>query len=154
MSIKKIWVHLLSLEEVNRRSKNTLSDHLNIDFVDVGDRHLTARMPVESRTHQPMGIMHGGASAALAETVASAAANYCVDQKEKVCVGLELNINHLRPVQSGFIEAIAEPLHLGRTTQVWDIKIHDSQQRLVSVARLTLAVIEKRIEQRKEGPLS
>src|SRR3989344_2145815 len=136
---KSIWVHPLSLEEINRRAKNTLSDHLKIEFIKVGDDHLIARMPIESHTHQPMGIMHGGASAALAETVASAAGNYCVDQSTKICVGLELNINHLRPVRSGFIHAVASPLHLGKTTQVWDIKIHDETKRLVSVARLTLA---------------
>lgn len=137
-------MHPLSLEEINHRAKNTLSDHLNIQFVEAGDDYLIARMPIESYTHQPMGIMHGGASAALAETVASAAGNYCVDQTAKICVGLALNINHLRPVHAGFIDAVASPLHLGKTTQVWDIKIHDDKKHLVSVARLTLAVIEKR----------
>jgi uncharacterized protein (TIGR00369 family) len=93
-----------------------------------------------TKVSQPMGIMHGGASAALAETVASVAANYCVDPS-KVCVGLELNINHIRPLKNGYADAVAKPLHLGKTTQVWEIKIYDPAKKLVSVARLTLAII-------------
>lgn len=91
-----------------------------------------------------MGILHGGSSCALAETVGSAAANYCIDQNTKLCVGLEINVNHVRTVQSGVVEAIAKPLHLGKTTQIWDIKIYNEKKQLVSVSRLTMAVIEKR----------
>jgi 1,4-dihydroxy-2-naphthoyl-CoA hydrolase len=138
-----MWKSTISLEEINARAKNSLSDHLGITFVEVGDDFLTARMPIASEIMQPMGIMHGGASAALAETVASAAANYCVDPTKKVCVGLELNINHIRPMYSGHIDAIARPLHLGKTTQVWDIKIYEPGHKLVSVSRLTLAVVDK-----------
>jgi 1,4-dihydroxy-2-naphthoyl-CoA hydrolase len=140
---KPIWTTPITLEEINRRCKNTLSSHLGIEFSEIGDEHLSAAMPIDTRTLQPMGIMHGGASAALAETVASAAANYCIDPAQKVCVGLDLNINHIRAVRSGTVTGIARPLHLGRTTQVWEIKIYNEQKQLISAARLTLAVIEK-----------
>lgn len=141
---KPIWRTPITLEEVNRRAKNSLCDHLGIEFTDVGDEHLTATMPVDHRTIQPMGVMHGGASCALAETVGSAAANYCVDQKEKVCVGLDININHIRAVRSGgIVTGIARPLHLGNTTQVWEIKIFNELKQLVSISRLTMAVIGK-----------
>ncbi len=137
-----IWKMQVTAEEINHRCRNTLCDHLGIEFIEVGDDFMTARMPVDQKTNQPMGIMHGGASAALAETVASAAANYCVE-KGKICVGLELNINHIRAVGSGFVEAVAKPLHLGKNTQVWEIKIINEAKQLVSAARLTIAVIAK-----------
>ena len=119
-----------------------MMDHLQITFTDVGPDYLTARMPITRQVMQPMGIMHGGASATLAETVASAAANFCIDQSKCVCVGLELNINHIRPVKSGFIDAVTTPLHIGRTTQVWDIKIYNEEKKIVSVSRLTVAVTD------------
>ncbi len=103
---------------------------------------MTARMPVDRRTNQPMGIVHGGATAALAETVASAAANYCVE-KGKVAVGLDLNINHIRAVKSGYVFGTARPLHLGKSTQVWEIKIENEAKQLISAARLTIAIIAK-----------
>jgi 1,4-dihydroxy-2-naphthoyl-CoA hydrolase len=140
---QSIWTTPISLEELNQRSKGSLSDHLNIEYVDLGNDFLTARMPILPQVMQPMGIMHGGASAALAETVASAAANFCIDQALFACVGLELNINHVRPMKSGFIDAIATPLHLGKTTQVWDIKIYNEYKKLVSISRLTLVVTKK-----------
>ncbi len=137
-----IWKVPIEVEEINHRCRNTLCDHLGIEFVEVGDDFLTAKMPVDRRTNQPMGIVHGGATAALAETVASAAANYCIDAT-KVAVGLDLNINHIRAVQSGFVTGIAKPLHLGKSTQVWEIKIWNETRQLVSAARLTIAVINK-----------
>lgn len=138
-----IWITPFTLEELNQRTENSLSAHLGIEFIEAGEDFLTASMPIDQRTQQPMGIMHGGASSALAETVASAAANYCIDQSLCVCVGLDLNINHIRPVRSGLVRAVTTPFHLGKTTQVWEIKIWDERTRLVSVARLTVAVIEK-----------
>jgi uncharacterized protein (TIGR00369 family) len=140
---QRIWITPLELTDVNSRCKNSLSDHLGIEFVEVGPDFLTARMPIDGRTMQPMGIMHGGASAALAETVASAAANYCVDQRKSVCVGLDLNINHIRPMREGFVDAVAKAYHLGQKTQVWEIKIYDEKKNLVSAARLTLMVLPK-----------
>ena len=100
-------------------------------------------MPINEKTTQPMGIMHGGASAALAETVGSAAANFCIDQNEFVCVGLEINVNHLKPVSKGKVKAVAKPYHLGRKTHVWEIKLFNDDNKLVSISRLTLAVISK-----------
>jgi 1,4-dihydroxy-2-naphthoyl-CoA hydrolase len=138
-----IWTIPVNVEEINRRCKNTLIDHLEIKFTEIGDDHMTAQMPVDQRTCQPMGIVHGGATAALAETVASVAANYCV-HKEKVCVGLELNINHMKKVNSGLVFATAKPLHLGKSTQVWEIKIRNEAKQLVAAARLTIAVIAKK----------
>ena len=137
-----IWTIPVTVEEINHRCRNTLCDHLGIEFIEIGDSHMTARMPVDRRTNQPMGIVHGGATAALAETVASAAANYCVE-KGKVCVGLDLNINHIRSVSSGYVMGTARPLHLGKSTQVWEIKIENQAKQLVSAARLTIAIIAK-----------
>ncbi len=141
--MKSIWITPLSVDDVNRRCQNTLSAHLGIEFIKVDHQSLTAKMEIDAKTMQPMGIMHGGSSAALAETVASAAANYCIDQTKYVCVGLDLNINHIRPVSRGFVEAVARPFHIGGKTQVWDIQIFDQEKRLVSVARLTLMVLTK-----------
>ena len=139
-----IWITPLSLDEINKRARNTLCDHLGIEFTDAGDDYLTALMPVDQKTCQPMGILHGGATCALAETVGSAAANYCIDQNQKVCVGLDINANHLRPVHSGSrITGVAKPLHLGKTTQVWEIRIFNESKQLISVSRLTMAVIAK-----------
>lgn len=137
-----IWFENITVEEITQRCKNSLSDHLGIVFTEIGPHSLTATMPIEQQTMQPMGILHGGASAALAETVASAAANYCVDLKKKRCVGLNLFTNHIKAVKQGFVKAIAKPLHLGKSTQVWEIETQDSEKRLISVSRLTLAVID------------
>lgn len=139
---KPIWTIPVTIDEINHRCRNTLCDHLGIEFVEIGDEHMTARMPVDRRTNQPMGVVHGGATAALAETVGSAAANYCVDSG-KVAVGLDLNINHIRSVSSGFVTGVAKPLHLGKTTQVWEIRIYNEGRQLVSAARLTIAIIAK-----------
>ena len=146
---KPIWIFPFTSADVNERAKNTLSDYLRIEFIEVGSHHLTARMPITASVLQPMGVVHGGATAALAETVASAAANYCVNLTQ-VCVGLELNINHFRPVSTGYVEAVTMPLHLGKTTQVWEIKIYNEHKKLVSAARLTLAIID-RPSQKKTG---
>jgi len=137
---KSIWITPITLEEVAKRCENSLSSHLGIVFTQLGDDSLEASLTVSKETIQPMGILHGGASAALAETVASAAANYCVDQARFFCVGLELNINHIRAVKEGKIFARASPLHLGKTTQVWEIRLRDAEGRLTAVSRLTLSV--------------
>jgi len=138
-----IWVQRPLLQDLNAATKNTLMDHLGITYIDVGDSSLTARMTIHNTHRQPMGIMHGGATAALAESVDSTAANYCVDQGSKICVGVELNINHLKAVKEGHVDAIALPLHLGKSTQVWEIKISNNKGALVSAGRLTLSVINK-----------
>jgi 1,4-dihydroxy-2-naphthoyl-CoA hydrolase len=138
-----IWKTPIDLDSLNKRGLNTLLSHLGIKFTEIGDDYLVASMNIHQNLMQPMGIMHGGASCVLAETVGSAAANFCVDQNDKVCVGLDININHLRPVQSGVLTAKASPLHLGRATQVWDIKIRNELGKLVAISRLTISVIDK-----------
>lgn len=140
---KPIWTHKPVLEEIRATNANTLCDHLGIVCTEVSDSSLTAVMEIKPCHLQSNGIMHGGTTAVLAESVASIAANHCVDKDTQVCVGLELNINHLRAVRDGTIHGIAFPLHRGRTTQVWEIKIYNNKKDLVSAARLTLAVINK-----------
>ena len=137
-----IWKIPFDIQKATERSKNTMVSHLGIEFAEVGDDYVCARMPVDNRTRQPIGIMHGGASCVLAETVGSIAANFCVDPREFYCVGLDINTNHIRSVRSGYVIATAKPFHLGRSTQVWEIKIVNEQEHLVSVSRLTMAVLK------------
>lgn len=137
-----IWKRDVSdLSRLQAVEKHTLSTHLGIEIIAVGEDTLTARMPVDQRTIQPHGRLHGGASVVLAETVGSIAANLALDPKESIGVGLEINANHIRPVKSGWVIATARPEALGRTTQVWSIRIVDEQDRLVCVSRFTVAVI-------------
>lgn len=136
-----IWHGSVSLEQVQERSQNTLVSHLGIEFVELGDDFMSARMPVDARTHQPAGMLHGGASVALAETLASWAATLAVDRDKHHCVGLEINANHVRALGSGWVLGTARPLHLGRSTQIWEVRITDEQQRLVCVSRVTMAVL-------------
>ncbi len=137
----KIWKREIDLTRVTERCKGTMVDHLGIEFTEVGDDFLIASMPIDQRTKQPVGIMHGGASCALAETVGSTAANFCV-LEGYYCVGLDININHLRAIRSGLVFGTAKPYHLGRTTQVWGIEIFDEKKQRVSVSRLTMAVLK------------
>lgn len=138
-----MWKMPISIEALTERGRNTLVEHLGIEFVEIGDDYLVAKMPVDHRTHQPIGIMHGGASCVLAETVGSMAANFCVDQEKNYCVGLDINTNHIRPVRSGYVTGVAKPFHLGKTTQVWEIKIYGEHKKLISVSRLTMAVLSR-----------
>ena len=137
-----IWHQEPRLEDLKARIADTLVEHLGIEFQEIGEDWIKARMPVDRRTHQPYGILHGGASVALAETLGSVAGNLCVDGSRKRCVGLEINANHLRAVRSGYVVGIARPLHLGASTQVWDIAIHTEAGQPVCISRLTLAVLE------------
>jgi 1,4-dihydroxy-2-naphthoyl-CoA hydrolase len=139
-----IWKRAIDIEKINRDSKGTMSETLGITMIEVGDDFLKATMPIDHRTLQPYGIMHGGASCALAETVGSIAGNYCVDNQTHYCVGLDINTSHLRMVKSGLVTGVAKPIHLGRTTQIWEIKNFDQEHHLVSWTRLTLAVLERR----------
>ncbi|MFA0440277.1 esterase [Vibrio sp. 10N.286.49.C2] len=134
-----IWKKKLSLAALNRTSENTLIEHLQIEYTAFSDNSLSATMPVCSFTHQPLGMLHGGASVVLAETLGSLAANYCVDENH-YCVGLDINANHVRAMRSGIVIGTATPIHLGVSTQVWQIDITDSKQRLVCTSRLTIAV--------------
>lgn len=126
------------------RSRNTLAAHLGIRVTEIGPDYLRATMPVSSHTHQPMGILHGGASVALAETVGSLAASLCVDLTQSVCVGQEINANHVRSVATGLVTATARPFHIGARSQVWGIEIRDENDKLVCVSRITMAVVERR----------
>lgn len=138
-----IWKQPINLELLNHTSKNTLIEHLNIVYTDFGDDFICATMPVCSFTHQPLGMLHGGASVVLAETLGSVAANFCV-LKGSYCVGLDINANHVRSVRSGHVIGTANPIHLGVSTQVWQINITDERERLVCTSRLTIAVKSKR----------
>lgn len=133
----------LTLEQLNALSRNTLMEPLGIVFTEVGADYLRATMPVDARTHQPYGLLHGGASAALAETLGSTAAGLCVGEDEGV-VGIEINANHLRGVREGVVTGTARPLHVGRSTQVWEMRIEDAAGELACISRLTLAVIRRR----------
>ncbi len=137
----KIWQTDIDLALLAARGKNTMIEYLGIEFIEIGDNFLVARMPVDSRTKQPVGIMHGGASCVLAETIGSTAANCCVDSKKYYCVGLDINTNHIRSIREGFVIGKATPYHLGRTTQVWSIEIVNEKKQLISVNRLTMAVL-------------
>lgn len=136
-----IWFQPFSLEAIERYSRGSLNDHLGIRFTEVGDDYLTGTMPVDARTRQPYGILHGGASVALAETLGSVSANHCVDPGRLYCVGQEINANHIRSVREGLVTGTARPLHLGGRSQVWEVRMVDEQRRLVCISRMTLAVL-------------
>ncbi|WP_346318282.1 hotdog fold thioesterase [Chitinophaga sp. YIM B06452] len=143
--MKPIWFSLdISLDQLNENAANTMGPWLGMEFTEIGPDYLRAMMPVDHRTIQPYGLLHGGASAALAETVGSVASALVIDQQKLICVGLEINANHVRGVREGYVHAIAKPLHLGGTTHVWDIRITDDQHKLVCVSRLTVAILPKR----------
>lgn len=133
-----------ALEELNAINKNTLMETLDITYTEIGDDFLVATMPVNSRVHQPMGLLHGGATVALAESVGSAASYYFLDHEKHEVRGLEINANHVRSVREGIVKATARILHKGRTIVLWEIKIEDEKQRLVSVCKLTCIILEKR----------
>jgi 1,4-dihydroxy-2-naphthoyl-CoA hydrolase len=138
----RIWQRArLDPAELTRGEANSLAAHLGIIITDVGDDFVRATMPVDARTVQPHGRLHGGASVALAETVGSLAANLTLDPAQQIAVGLEINANHVRPIKAGLVTATARPEALGRTTQIWSIRIVDKQDRLVCLSRLTMAVI-------------
>ena len=138
-----IWRIQTSVEQLQEHSRETLADTIGIRITEIGPDFLRATMPVVPKFHQPMGVLHGGASVALAETVGSLAATLCVDQKLYACLGQEINANHLRPVSSGIVTATARPYHIGKRSHVWHIEIQDEQEKLVCVSRLTIAVVDK-----------
>jgi 1,4-dihydroxy-2-naphthoyl-CoA hydrolase len=138
-----IWHLQTTVDDLNARSAGTIVEHIGIEFLEIGDDYIKARMPVDHRTIQPAGILHGGASVVLAETLGSVAAFLCEDPDKKHCVGLEINANHVRSVRSGYVYGIVKPLHIGSSTQLWEIRITNEDDRLVCIARLTLAVLSK-----------
>ncbi len=137
-----IWKHGFSVELANAMGIDNAAAHLGIEVVDAGDDYLTGRMPVDARTRQPFGVLHGGASILFAETLGSIGANF-VAGPDYVCFGQEVNGNHLRPATKGFVHGIAKPYHLGKKSQVWGIEISDDAGNLVCVARLTMAIVAK-----------
>lgn len=134
----------LSFTDLIELGKGTMAEHLGIEWTEVGPDFLKARMPVDHRTKQPYGLLHGGASCVLAETIGSVASAMIVDHSKYYCVGLEINANHIRSAREGFVTGTATPLHLGATTHVWDIKIHDEKNKLICVSRLTVAIIKRK----------
>jgi len=139
-----IWFSNVTEEILNQYSKNTMLEHLGIQFTEVGEDFIIASLPVDKRTVQPAGLLHGGASVTLAESIGSVGAYLCVDPEKYDCVGLEINANHLRSKTNGVVYGKGKPLHMGRKIQVWEIKIRDEQDNLICISRITIAVIEKR----------
>ena len=140
-----VWFNKsISLPQLNPLGPATMGEFLGMEWVAIGDDYLKMRMPVDSRTIQPYGLLHGGASCALAETIGSIASHLVIDPEKFICVGLEINANHIRSAKQGFVTATCTPLHIGKSTHVWDIKIHDDADKLICVSRLTVAILEKR----------
>ena len=138
-----IWKMDLDLEALKDLHDDTIVTTLGIEVTERGDDYLKGRMPVDERTHQPYGILHGGASVVLAESLGSLASSMCVDLSTHFVVGLEVNANHLRPVHSGYVTGIVTPTHLGRTIHVWEIKLYNDDNKLTCTSRLTVAVRER-----------
>jgi 1,4-dihydroxy-2-naphthoyl-CoA hydrolase len=143
LAVVSIWRLRPTPEQLTERGGRSLPGFLGIRFTEIGEDFLRATMPVNERTHQPFGLLHGGASVALAETVGSVASLLCVDE-QYMCVGQEINANHLRGISAGIVTATARPFHLGSRSHVWHIEIRDETQRLVCVSRLTMAIVERR----------
>jgi 1,4-dihydroxy-2-naphthoyl-CoA hydrolase len=131
----------ISLAAINKRNKNTMCEWLGIDFCELGEDYLVAKMPVDHRTIQPLGIVNGGAFCALAETVGSMAANLCLDRTKFVALGLDINANHLRSAKQGWVYGTAKSFHKGKTTHVWEIKITNDNQQLCCICRLTMVIV-------------
>jgi 1,4-dihydroxy-2-naphthoyl-CoA hydrolase len=132
-----------TLESLNKMSDNTLSGLLGIEFTEIGDDFIAARMPVDDRTRQPLGLLHGGASVALAETLGSVAATLCLDDS-RFCVGLEINANHIRSIRNGYVTGRTKPIHIGKQTHVWEIRITNESNELICISRITMAILEKK----------
>lgn len=139
-----IWFNKdIDFNSVAHFGKNTMGDHIGMEWLELGPDYLKARIPVDHRTIQPEGILHGGASCVLAETLGSFASHLIIDNTRQICVGLEINANHIRAVKQGSVTGTARPIHIGRSTHVWDIRIVDDNDRLVCISRLTVAILQK-----------
>ncbi|WP_036678179.1 hotdog fold thioesterase [Daejeonella oryzae] len=138
-----IWFKKITPADLNERPADHLGSLIGIEFIEINDDSISARMPVDARTHQPAGILHGGASVVLAETLGSVASNMVVDDSKYMGVGLEINANHLRPVKSGFVTGICKSLHIGAKTHVWEIKMYDDRGKMNCISRLTVAIIPR-----------
>ena len=146
MNDSSIFIVPVTVEDINTTQiiDGQMAKHLGIEMIEIGPDYMVAKMPVDHRTIQRIGIMHGGASLALAETVGSIAASYCIDRDNFFIVGQEINANHIRSVKEGFVYAKASALHLGKGSHVWDIRITNDEGKLVCVSRFTVAVLKKR----------
>ncbi|UCS95638.1 hotdog fold thioesterase [Echinicola marina] len=134
----------LDVDFLNKLGQDSMSGYLGIQFTKIGDDFIEASMPVDHRTKQPFGLLHGGASVVLAETLGSVAATCCIDTDKKYCVGLEINANHLKSVKDGKVIGIARPIHIGQKTHVWEIKIYAESNTLICISRITIAVLDKK----------
>jgi len=134
----------VSIESLKLFGKGTMTEHLGIEWVDIGENFFKARMPVDHRTLQPLGLLHGGASCVLAETIGSVSSHLVIDPSEFYCVGIEINANHIRSAREGFVYGVCTPLHIGSSTHVWDIRITNEEGKLVCVSRLTVAIMKRK----------
>jgi len=139
-----IWFKPVDLKSLNDLHKNTMQEFIGIEFTEIGDDYIKAKMPVNERTKQPHGLLHGGANVVLAESLGSIASVLCINLEEKTCVGLEINANHIRAVRDGFVHGITKPVHIGRTTMIWEIKIYDDAGKLTCISRITNAILDKK----------
>ena len=139
-----MWFARCTIEDIKPFIKGNLCENLGIELTELGEDFLKAKMPVDHRTKQATGILHGGASVALAETLGSIASSLCVDFSKSYCVGLEINANHIRSVSDGYVYGTARPLHVGKSTHIWEIKIENQQGKLTCISRITMAVIERK----------
>lgn len=142
----QIWkVNNITVEALNQQSKGTLVEHLGIEMTELGEDYVKAKMPVDNRTRQPLGLLHGGAHVVLAESLGSMAANLCLDITKEYALGLDINSNHIKSVRDGFVIGIAKPIHIGGKTHIWEIKIYDEKETLLNISRLTMMVLSYKV---------
>ena len=141
----KIWFDKnVSVESLKSFGKGTMTEHLGIEWVELGENFFKAKMPVDHRTLQPLGLLHGGASCVLAETIGSVASHLVIDSSRFYCVGIEINANHIRSAREGFVYGTCSPLHIGSSTHVWDIRITNEEGKLICISRLTVSIMMKK----------
>ncbi len=140
---KEVWFKKPSVEELNTMHANTMQSFCGIEFTEIGPDYIKGRMPVNERTKQPHGLLHGGANVVLAESLGSIASVLCINLDEYICVGLEINANHIRAVRGGYVHGITTPIHIGRSTQIWEIKIYDDEGKLSCISRITNAILKR-----------
>ena len=133
----------ISIEDINKFNQGCMVSHIGIEYTEVGNDYLCGKMPVDERTKQPLGLLHGGANVTLAETLGSMAAHLCLDTKKEYAVGLDINANHIKAAKSGYVYGKAQAIHIGKKTHVWEIKITNDEDQLVCISRITMAIIQK-----------
>jgi len=144
MAKKRIFPEYLQLEAVNSMNEGCMVEHLGIEFTEIGEDYLLAKMPVDHRTKQPLGLLHGGASVALAETMGSFGATLCIDLNKQYAVGLEINTNHIKSAKDGYVIGKATPIHMGKATHVWSIEIKNEANQMVAISRITMAILDRK----------